>query len=142
MKVQSILARKGTFVATIPGDASVTQLCELLSKHNVGAVVVSPDGTTVSGIVSERDIVRAVATHGPDIFTRDVSDFMTDVVAVCEPDNTTDDLMVTMTARRVRHVPVVVDDSLKGIVSIGDVVRVALEELQEEKATLLGYITS
>ena len=142
MKVQSILARKGTFVATIPGDASVTQLCELLTKHNIGAVVVSPDGTNVTGIVSERDIVRAVATHGPDIFSRDVSDFMTEVVAVCEPDNTTDDLMVTMTARRVRHVPVVQDDALSGIVSIGDVVRVALEELQEEKATLLGYITS
>ena len=142
MKVQSILARKGTFVATIPGDASVTQLCELLTKHNIGAVVVSPDGTNVAGIVSERDIVRAVATHGPDIFSRDVSDFMTEVVAVCEPDNTTDDLMVTMTARRVRHVPVVQDDALSGIVSIGDVVRVALEELQEEKATLLGYITS
>lgn len=142
MKVQSILARKGTFVATIPGDASVTQLCELLTKHNIGAVVVSPDGTTVTGIVSERDIVRAVATHGPDIFSRDVSDFMTEVVAVCEPANTSDDLMVTMTARRVRHVPVVEDDSLTGIVSIGDVVRVALEELQEEKATLLGYITS
>lgn len=105
-------------------------------------MVVSPDGTTVTGIVSERDIVRAVATHGPDIFSRDVSDFMTEVVAVCEPANTSDDLMVTMTARRVRHVPVVEDDSLTGIVSIGDVVRVALEELQEEKATLLGYITS
>ncbi len=142
MKVQSILSRKGTFVATIPGDASITQLCELLTKHNIGAVVVSPDGTNVAGIVSERDIVRAVATHGPDIFSRDVSDFMTEVVAVCEPDNTTDDLMVTMTARRVRHVPVVQDDALSGIVSIGDVVRVALEELQEEKATLLGYITS
>lgn len=142
MKVKSILAEKGTFVATIAPDASVTELCALLTEHNIGAAVVSADGTTVAGIASERDVVRAVARAGASALDGPVSGVMTEVVAVCEPDNSTDDLMVTMTARRIRHVPVVDEESLTGIISIGDVVRVTVAELQEEKATLLGYITS
>lgn len=142
MKVKSILGEKGTFVATIAPTATVTELCALLSKHNIGAAVVSSDGTTVEGIASERDVVRSIATGGSEVLQAPVSSVMTDVVAVCEPDNSTDDLMVTMTARRIRHVPVVEEESLSGIVSIGDVVRVTVAELQEEKATLLGYITS
>lgn len=142
MKVKSILAEKGTFVATIAPDATVRELCDLLTEHNIGAAVVSPDGTTVVGIASERDVVRSVARQGAVALDGPVSALMTEVVAVCEPGNSTDDLMVTMTARRIRHVPVVADDALTGIISIGDVVRVTVAELQEEKATLLGYITS
>lgn len=142
MKVKSILAEKGTFVATISPDASVTDLCAMLTEHNIGAVVVSADGQTVDGIASERDVVRSIAQRGANVLDGPVSSVMTDVVAVCEPTHSTDDLMVTMTARRIRHVPVVEEDSLNGIISIGDVVRVTVAELQEEKATLLGYITS
>jgi CBS domain-containing protein len=142
MKVKSILAEKGTFVATIGPEETVRELCAQLTEHNIGAAVVSPDGTTVVGIASERDVVRAIAKHGAAALDGPVSSLMTEVVAVCEPGNDTDDLMVTMTARRIRHVPVVADDALAGIVSIGDVVRVTVAELQEEKATLLGYITS
>lgn len=142
MKVKSILAEKGTFVATIAPEASVSELCALLTEHNIGAAVVSPDGTTVVGIASERDVVRAVAQQGSAALEGPVAGLMTEVVAVCDPSNSTDDLMVTMTARRIRHVPVVADDALTGIISIGDVVRVTVAELQEEKATLLGYITS
>ncbi len=142
MKVKSILAEKGSFVATISPDATVTELCALLTEHNIGAAVVSPDGSEVVGIASERDVVRAVAKRGAEVLAAPVSDLMTGVVAVCEPDNSTDDLMVTMTERRIRHLPVLKDDSLNGIVSIGDVVRITVAELQEEKATLLGYITS
>lgn len=142
MKVKSILAEKGSFVATISPDATVTELCALLTEHNIGAAVVSPDGSEVVGIASERDVVRAIAKRGAEVLAAPVSDLMTGVVAVCEPDNSTDDLMVTMTERRIRHVPVLKDDSLNGIVSIGDVVRITVAELQEEKATLLGYITS
>jgi CBS domain-containing protein len=142
MKVQSIIAEKGTFVATIAPEASVLELCALLTEHNIGAAVVSPDGSSVIGIASERDVVRAVARHGASVLEGPVSGLMTEVVAVCEPANSTDDLMVTMTERRIRHLPVVSDDALSGIISIGDVVRVTVAELQEEKATLLGYITS
>lgn len=142
MRVKSILDEKGTYVATITPTATVTELCQMLTEHNIGAVVVSSDGKTVEGIASERDVVRAVAQQGPAVMETPVSELMTDVVAVCEPDNSTDDLMVTMTARRIRHVPVVAEEELSGIISIGDVVRVTVAELQEEKATLLGYITS
>ncbi|MCB0916548.1 MAG: CBS domain-containing protein [Actinobacteria bacterium] len=142
MKVKSILAEKGSFVATISPDATVTELCALLTEHNIGAAVVSPDGSEVVGIASERDVVRAIAAKGREILDAPVSDLMTGVVAVCEPSNSTDDLMMTMTERRIRHVPVLEEESLSGIISIGDVVRVTVAELQEEKATLLGYITS
>lgn len=142
MKVKSILAEKGTFVATVAPDATVTQLCALLTQHNIGAAVVAPDGGAVVGIASERDVVRAIANRGPGILTAEVREIMTDIVAICEPDNSSADLMATMTERRIRHVPVYSDDALVGIVSIGDVVRVTVEELEEEKATLLGYITS
>ncbi len=142
MKVKSILAEKGSFVATISPDATVTELCALLTEHNIGAAVVSPDGSEVVGIASERDVVRAIAANGREVLDAPVSNVMTGVVAVCEPGNSTDDLMVTMTERRIRHVPVVEAEGLSGIISIGDVVRVTVAELQEEKATLLGYITS
>lgn len=142
MKVNSILADKGTFVATIAPEATVANLCELLTQHNIGAAVVSPDGSAVTGIASERDVVRAIADRGTEALDRPVSEIMTEVVAVCEPDSSTDDLMMTMTERRIRHLPVLESESLAGIISIGDVVKVTVAELEDEKATLLGYITS
>ncbi len=141
MKVQSILAEKGTFVATISPAASVTELCAVLTEHNIGAAVVSADGSSVEGIVSERDVVRFLAAEGAVALNSTVGDIMTEVVAVCEPDSDSDDLMMTMTERRIRHVPVVEGENLSGIVSIGDVVKVTVAALEDEKATLLGYIT-
>jgi CBS domain-containing protein len=141
MKVKRVLAQKGTYVVTASPELSVAQLCVVLAEHNIGAAVVK-DGDDVVGIASERDVVRAVSESGPDVLHQPVSAIMTDIVAVCEPDNSTDDLMVTMTARRIRHVPVIEEGELHGIVSIGDVVRVAMQELEDEKAMLLGYITS
>jgi len=142
MRVSSILSDKGSFVATVSPADSVAHLCAVLSEHGIGAAVVTGDGTDVVGIASERDVVRAIAREGAGVLEGPVAEIMTEAVAVCELDNNTDDLMLTMTERRIRHVPVLVDEELAGIISIGDVVRVTVAELQEEKATLLGYITS
>lgn len=142
MKVSSILTEKGSFVATVSPEDTVLELCKILSQHKIGAAVVSDDGSSVLGIASERDVIRNLAIDGPGLLDQPVASIMTEAVAVCEKGNSTDDLMLTMTERRIRHVPVVEDDSLAGIISIGDVVRVTVAELQDEKATLLGYITS
>lgn len=142
MKVSKILAEKGTFVATVSPQDTVQELCKVLSQHKIGAVVVSDDGEHVVGIASERDVIRSIAIDGAGVLDEPVQSIMTDAVAVCEKDNNTDDLMLTMTERRIRHVPVLEGESLAGIISIGDVVRVTVAELQDEKATLLGYITS
>ena len=108
--------------------------------HNIGAmVVVSPDG--VLGIVSERDIVRKLHEVGGDLLRRPVSEIMTTLVATCGPDDTVDSLSALMTCNRVRHVPVVVDGRLSGIVSIGDVVKTRMEELEREQQQLQAYIT-
>lgn len=142
MKIARILDDKGTFVATVSPEDSVLTLCQTLNQYKIGAAVVSADGSTVDGIASERDVIRSLAESGPEVLDQPVSSLMTEVVACAELDNNTDDLMLTMTERRIRHVPVLQDDSLAGIVSIGDVVRVTVAQLQDEKATLLGYITS
>lgn len=142
MKVSSILAEKGSFVATVSPHDTVLELCKVLSQHKIGAAVVSRDGSTVLGIASERDVIRGLAIDGPGLLDQPVESIMTEAVAVCEMGNNTDDLMLTMTERRIRHVPVVEEEALAGIISIGDVVRVTVAELQDEKATLLGYITS
>jgi len=142
MKIARMLDDKGSFVATVSPEDTVLSLCQTLSQYNIGAVVVSADGRTVDGIASERDVIRQLAAHGPDILDGPVAEIMTETVACAELDNNTDDLMLTMTERRIRHVPVLKDDQLAGIVSIGDVVRVTLAQLEDEKATLLGYITS
>ncbi len=141
MKVSTILDQKGHSVVTVPPEATVDVLADVLAKHNIGAVVVSADGISVDGIVSERDVVRAIATLGADIVDARIDAIMTPAVAVCDAADSTDDLMLTMTERRIRHVPVVADEKLDGIVSIGDVVRVTVAQLEEDKATLLGYIT-
>ena len=112
MKISSILTTKGDFVATVAPDSSVTDLLALLAEHRIGAVVVSDDGRQVTGIVSERDIARAVHTHGAGALEHPVRDIMTAAVVTCDPDATTADLMGMMTERRVRHIPVLVDGEL------------------------------
>ncbi|GAA5052169.1 CBS domain-containing protein [Thermocatellispora tengchongensis] len=140
MLIGTILRGKGTHVATVRPDATVTQLLSLLAEHNIGAVVVTDDAGAIVGIVSERDVVRRLNDHGAGVLDGPVSAIMTTEVRTCKPDANVDDLRRTMTTHRIRHVPVVSDGRLAGIVSIGDVVKSAIEELESEKAYLVDYI--
>jgi CBS domain-containing protein len=141
MQLSTILAAKGEFVATIQPDASLGALVAMLAEHGVGALVVSADGRTITGIVSERDVVR-VLTHGGEVLSRPVASIMTTHVFCAPPDANVEDLMQLMTEKRVRHIPVTdADGLLLGIVSIGDVVKTRLGELEGERAALLDYIT-
>ena len=141
MQLSTIIAAKGGFVATVQPDASVGDLVAMLAEHGVGAMVVSADGRTITGIVSERDVVRAM-THGAEALTRPVAAIMTTHVFCAPPEAHVDELMHVMTDKRVRHIPVTDPDGvLLGIVSIGDVVKSRLGELEGERAALLEYIT-
>jgi len=142
MRITDVLRRKGDSVATISPDQTVRDLLELLAVNKVGALVVSAGDGVVDGIVSERDVVRRLHTDGPAVLDDRVSSIMTTEVHTCVPEDSLEDLMVTMTQRRFRHVPVLVDGRLGGIVSIGDVVKNRLEELQSERDQLTAYITS
>jgi CBS domain-containing protein len=140
MRIADVLRNKGAAVVTINPDATVTELLAGLDKHNIGAmVVVGPDG--VVGIVSERDVVRQLHTHGASVLSRPVSKIMTAVVSTCSKTDTVDSLNSLMTENRVRHVPVLDNGKLIGIVSIGDVVKTRMEELEAEHEQLQSYIT-
>lgn len=140
MRIADVLKNKGAAVVTINPDATVTELLAGLAKHNIGAmVVVGHEG--VVGIVSERDVVRELHTHGAAVLSRPVSKIMTSVVSTCSKSDTVDSLNSLMTENRVRHVPVLDDGRLIGIVSIGDVVKTRMEELEAEQAQLQSYIT-
>jgi len=141
MQLSTIIAAKGTEVITITPQSSVADLVALLAEHRIGALVVSPDGRTIAGIVSERDVVQAVAS-GPDSLKAEVSTIMTSTVFCAPADAHIDDLMHLMTDKRIRHVPIKDDDGLlMAIVSIGDVVKSRLGELEGERQALLEYIT-
>jgi CBS domain-containing protein len=141
MKINDILRGKGTQVVTISPDSTVRDLLSLLAEHNVGALVVSEDGASVAGIVSERDVVRLLHEDSGALSTQ-VSSIMTSDVHTVDLDVHIDDLMRLMTEERIRHVPVVVDDRLAGIVSIGDVVKSRIGELEFEREQLSKYIAS
>src|SRR5512143_234787 len=141
MRITDVLRRKGNSVVTISPDRSVRELLELLAEHKVGALVVSSDGEHVEGIASERDIVRQLCSDGDAVLDGTVSVIMTQIVKTCVPEDTTDDLMAAMTEHRIRHVPVLVDGRLAGIVSIGDVVKHRLEEPQTARDPLTAYFT-
>ena len=142
MRIRDVLRSKGDTVVTVRPEETVTALLGLLAEHRIGAMVVSSDGTTVQGIVSERDVVRHLQEHGPALLEHTVGDIMTAEVHTCSPDDAIDDLMRQMTDRRVRHIPVLVDDRLAGIVSIGDVVKYRIDELTSERDQLSAYIQS
>lgn len=140
MRIADVLRNKGAAVVTIDPDATVAALLAGLTEHNIGAmVVVGPGG--LAGVVSERDVVRGLHGHGASMLARPVSAIMTTVVATCTKADSVDDVSVLMTENRVRHVPVLDNGSLAGIVSIGDVVKTRMEELQAEHAQLQSYIT-
>ena len=140
MRIGEILEAKSTRdVVTIRPDAGVRELLALLAEHNIGAVVVTSDGTTLEGIVSERDVVRRLHRDGT-VVDNTVGAIMTSVVETCGPDDDLDTVMATMTSRRFRHVPVVADGTVAGIVSIGDVVKHKIGQLQFERDQLDSYV--
>lgn len=139
MRISDVLRRKGSQVATVPPTASVSELVAALAEHNIGAMVVL-DGETVVGIVSERDVVRELKHLGGELLTSPVSKIMTTSVFTCAVDDTVDGLGSTMTERRIRHVPVLTDGRLVGIVSIGDVVKSRMDELERAQSQLEAYI--
>jgi CBS domain-containing protein len=142
MRISDVLRGKGTQVITITPDTRVRQLLAVLAEHRIGAVVVSRDGAAVDGIVSERDIVQAMAQRGAAVMSEPVTAIFTAEVHTVTPQTLIEEVMRMMTERRVRHAPVVVDGSLQGIVSIGDVVKIRIGELETERSALTDYITS
>jgi CBS domain-containing protein len=141
VQISQLLRHKGHDVATIDGSESVRAALALLAQLGVGALVVSSDGRHVEGIVSERDVARGLHERGASLLTDPVSSLMTAEVHTCPPGVRVNDLAQTMTDHRVRHVPVVDDEGLLlGIVSIGDVVKARLDELEDERKQLVDYI--
>jgi CBS domain-containing protein len=143
MRIADILRSKGAQVATVTESTTVTGLLAELAVHNIGAMVVIGIGhpSGLVGIVSERDVVRYLHECGPDLLRRPVGEIMNAVAVTCRPDDRVDDLAALMTNNRVRHVPVLHNGRLVGIVSIGDVVKIRMEELQAERQQLRAYIT-
>ncbi|GAB1693702.1 CBS domain-containing protein [Krasilnikovia sp. M28-CT-15] len=141
MRISDVLRAKGDKVVTVPPETHVARLLAVLAENRIGAVVVSREGSTVEGIVSERDIVRALAARGSAVLAEPVTAILTAEVHTIAPDAQLDEVERMMTERRFRHVPVVVDGSLRGIVSIGDVVKKRIDELETERSELTGYIT-
>jgi CBS domain-containing protein len=142
MKISALLAVKGASVVTIRPDASIGDAVAALASHNVGALVVSADGRSVDGIVSERDVVRALDRLGAGILEPQVVTIMSGDVHTCSADDTVESLMAAMTEHRVRHLPVVDDGVLAGMVSIGDVVKNRMEELEQDRDALVDYINA
>jgi CBS domain-containing protein len=138
--ISQVLRRKGGQVATIQAGESVRAALAVLAAKSIGALVVSEDGEHIDGILSERDLARGFHEHGAALLTKPVSAVMTAEVHTCVPGVSVHELAQQMTDRRVRHVPVVVDDRLVGIVSIGDVVKARLDELEAERNQLVDYI--
>ena len=141
MRISDILRVKGTQVITVSPDMTVRHLLAVLAEHRIGAVVVSSDGTSVEGIASERDIVRALARRGAAAMSEPMTAIYTAEVHTVTPQTPLEEVMRMMTEHRVRHAPVVADGGLQGIVSIGDVVKNRIDELETERDALTGYVT-
>jgi CBS domain-containing protein len=142
MRVSAILSAKGSNVATIAPGAPITEAVNELRVRGVGALVVSGDGRRIEGILSERDVVRRLAERGDSVLQDPVSAVMTAEVRTCSPDDSCETLAWLMTEHRHRHLPVVVDDQLVGIISIGDVVKARLSQLEDETRQMQDYITT
>ena len=140
MNVETILRTKGREVATIRPGETVGAAVDALISRNIGALVVSEDGERVDGIISERDIVHALARHGSRLLHVGVAEVMTQPVVTCDPTEGVGELMAEMTNRRIRHLPVVENGRLCGIVSIGDVVKNRLDEIEFEAHSLRSFI--
>jgi len=141
MMISDVLARKGSGTVTVAPAATVPELLAVLAEHRIGAAVVTQDGDTVAGIVSERDVVRRMHAVGADLLAQTVGDLMTSQVHACAPGDAVDAVLGVMTERRVRHLPVLADGALVGLVSIGDLVKHRIDELQVERDQLTAYIS-
>ncbi len=142
MRITDVLTAKGDGVVSVHPDCDVAGLLTVLAEHSIGAAVVSSDGAAVEGIVSERDVVRALAERGAAVLQEPVLGICTVQVHTVEPDAGFEDLMRIMTEQRIRHVPVVAGGKMRGIVSIGDVVKRRITELEDERSALTAYIST
>ncbi|MEQ8504199.1 MAG: CBS domain-containing protein [Rhodospirillales bacterium] len=141
MNVKNILERKGSTVTTIKPGATIGDAARLLAEAKIGAIVVSEDGETIAGILSERDIVRVIGTDGSGALNRPVTEAMTADVITCNPDDRINILMGMMTQRRIRHLPVAVNGKMTGLISIGDVVKERMDEIEHDAAAMRDYIS-
>jgi CBS domain-containing protein len=142
MTVAKILKTKGPDVFTVQAGDTLTRAAELLRTHRIGALVAVDPGGAPIGVLSERDIVRAIALDGCDVLDQPVRDYMTSEVHTCRPRDSIDSVMAMMTDRRIRHIPVMVDGRLGGIVSIGDAVKQRIADAEAEAAALKDYIAT
>jgi CBS domain-containing protein len=141
MNVAAILKQKGRAVTTAPPTVTLLDVANKLAAKRIGAIVVIGARGEVAGIISERDIIRALAEDGASCLSRPVSETMTRQVVTCRETDTLEELMAMMTARRFRHLPVVTDGALVGIISIGDVVKHHVAEVEMEATAMREYIT-
>ena len=142
MQVASILANKGRNVVTARPDSSIPEIAQLLKSKKIGAAVVVDDAAKVVGIISERDLVHGLARHGARLLDMQVGELMTRDVVTCRANLDIDSIMKEMTDSRIRHIPVVEGGRLAGIISIGDVVKHRLDELEDEANQLKRYIAT
>jgi CBS domain-containing protein len=142
MNVAAILKLKGSGVVTTTKDKSLLDIAKLLAQHGIGCILIEGDDGTIAGIVSERDLMRAIGQAGAKVLKEAVSDFMTKTVVTARETDTIDRLMSEMTTHRFRHMPVVERGRLIGLVSIGDVVKMHVADAEFEAATLREYITT
>jgi CBS domain-containing protein len=142
MRVSNLLTTKGRDVATISQERTVTDALHVLKERGIGALIVTGPTAPLVGIFSERDVVRALATRGEEALQAKVSELMSTDVTTCDESTTVTELMGLMTERHIRHVPVVEEGNLVGMISIGDVVKARFDELEHEKKDLLDYVSS
>jgi CBS domain-containing protein len=142
MFVSDILSQKGGLVFTVPPSTTVAQIAQQLSARRIGSVLVMATPGSIAGIVSERDLVRAIARHGASALELQARQVMTREVVSCHPDDSIDHVMELMTSGRFRHLPVLDRDELIGLISIGDVVKARLEETRHETEALRAYIVA
>lgn len=142
MPVSHILKSKGRDVVTAKPSTPIGQVAKILAENRIGAIVVTGDNDSIAGILSERDIVRAIATSGAEILSQPASTIMSTKVKTCKEGDTEAELMSLMTAHRIRHLPVVKNDKIVGMISIGDVVKLRIEAIEREADEMKAYIAS
>lgn len=142
MQVEQILRHKGTNVVSVSPSASVSEAIEVLDEYHIGAVLVNDEDGALKGILSERDVVRGLAQKGLDCLSGSVASLMTADVLTCEPTHSIDQIMALMTEKRIRHLPVMAQGELLGVISIGDVVKLRIEEVEHESDALRQYIST
>ncbi len=141
IRISQILKDKGERVVTIGPQSTIAEVVGVLKRERIGAVVVTEEKGDLVGIISERDVAHGLAEHGADLLAKRVAELMTSPVVTCTPESSVDEVMKKMTVGRFRHLPVVKDGAMLGIISIGDVVKNRLEELETETTMLQEYIT-